>query len=208
MKINKYELIGNLYTTNENYTIEIIDYIDSHNVLIKFVLFPDYQIWTTMQNIKNGQIKNPYHNTVYDRGYYGVGIYTARKNGVKTEEYVKWFSMFNRCYDTNVHKREPQYIDCEVSHEFYNFQNFAQWYNRKIYKSNYKLELDKDLLYKDNKIYSPSTCCFLPKEINVNLNYTRNNKEYMKYLYEKYKTEVPDYIVQKLYALSKGVENL
>lgn len=202
------DMIGKHYKTNENYYIEIIDYINKDNVLIKFVLFPDYQIWTTLQNIKNGQIKNPYHNTVYGRGYYGVGVYTARKNGIKTKQYIKWFSMFNRCYDEKSLEKEPQYIDCEVSNEFYNFQNFAQWYDRKIYNSKYELELDKDLLFKNNKIYSPSTCCFIPKEINCNLNYTRDDKEYMKYLYEKYKTEVPDYIRKKLYALSKGVENL
>ena len=27
-------------------------------------------------------------------------------------------------------------------------------------------KLDKDILFKDNKIYSPETCCFVPTEIN------------------------------------------
>ena len=85
--------------------------------------------------------------------------------------------MFDRCYNPEVHARVPEYIDCEVSDEFCNFQNFAKWYDRKIYTSSYALELDKDLLVRDNKIYSPSTCCFIPKEINNNLNYTRDDKE-------------------------------
>lgn len=206
MRVNISDIIGKTFITNEGYEVEIIDYIDSHNVLIKFTCHPDYHVWVTMQNLKNGQIKNPYHRAIYNKGYYGVGNYTARINNIKTEQYIKWFSMFDRCYNPDVHDRVPQYINCEVSEEFCNFQNFGMWYDTKIYTCRYKLELDKDLLVNNNKIYKPSTCCFIPKEINNNLNYTRNDLEYMGYLYKKYKGELPDYIIQKLYRLSKGVE--
>ena len=208
MNVTAFSMIGTTYTTNENYDIVIIDYINKDNVLIQFKMFPDYQVWATMQNIRNGQIKNPYHRSVYNRGYYGVGPYSARKNNVKTPQYIKWFSMFDRCYNPKVHKRVPEYAVCEVSEEFCSFQNFARWYDRKIYQSPYPLELDKDLLFKDNTIYSPHTCCFLPQEINCNLNYTRNTVEYMKYLYHKYKPILPAYISKKLLALSRGVEIL
>lgn len=208
MRVNAFDIIGKSYLTNEGYEVKIIDYIDRSHVLIKFTAFPDCQIWSTIQNIKNGQIKNPYHKSVYGKGYYGVGKHTSRINNVKTEQYIKWFSMFDRCYNPETHKRVPEYIDCEVSDEFCNFQNFAEWYDRKTYQCKYPLELDKDLLIKGNKIYSPSACCFIPKEINNNLNYTRENRQYMNYLYKKYRKDLPDYIVQKLYALSKGVEIL
>lgn len=35
-------------------------------------------------------------------------------------------------------------------------------------------ELDKDILVKGNKVYSPETCCFVPKEVNSF--FTRCNK--------------------------------
>lgn len=208
MRVNPFEVIGNIYTTNEGYKIKILDYIDRHNVLIEFENFPNLQIWSTMQNIRKGQIKNQYHKSVYGMGFYGVGLHKARINNKKTEQYIKWFSMFERCYNVEIHKREPQYINCEVSNEFCNFQNFANWYDKKIYKSTYELELDKDLLIKGNKVYKPDACCFIPKEINTNLNRKRDDKEYMKYLYEKYRYELPYYISRKLYALSQGVEYL
>ena len=51
--------IGQIFTTNEGYDIQIIDYVDTKNVLINFVCRPEIQIWSTLQNIRNGQIKNP-----------------------------------------------------------------------------------------------------------------------------------------------------
>lgn len=118
-------MIGKQYITNEKYVVEIIDYRDRHHVLIKFVDRPDLQVWSTLQNIKNGQIKNPYHKTVYGLGYYGAGDYTARINSTKTEEYIKWFSMFVRCYDEKYQERQPAYIGCSVSEEFLNFSKFC-----------------------------------------------------------------------------------
>ena len=203
MTIDYKSLIGNEYITNEGYTVKIIDYVDTKNVLVKFVDRPDVQIWSSQQNIKNGQIKNPYHKSVYNRGFYGMGIYTARKNNIKTEECVKWFSMFVRCYDEKYHKRQPTYIECEVSDEFCNFQNFANWYYHHKYVCKYPLEIDKDLLYEGNKIYSPSTCCLIPKEINATLNSKRHDKDVMKYLYNKYKSDIPYYISIELFKLSK-----
>ena len=113
--------------------------------------------------------------------------------------------MFVRCYDNKYQLRQPTYIGCSVSDEFCNFQNFAEWYSHYKYECQYPLEIDKDLLYEGNKIYSPKTCCLLPKEINATLNSKRHNLDTMKYLYEKYKMDVPYYIRTELYNLTKGV---
>lgn len=198
----KDECIGDIFKTNEGYDIQIISYIDRHNVLIKFVERPSYQVWSTMQNIKKGQIKNPYHPSVYGLGFYGVGNYTARINNKKTEQYIKWFSMFVRCYDEGYQERQPTYIGCSVSDEFMDFQNFAQWYDRAIYDCEYPLELDKDLMIEGNKVYSPMSCCFIPKEINNALRSKRNDVVYMTKIYNKYNHCLPQYIKEKLFALT------
>lgn len=202
MIVNFREKIGEIFVTNEGYKIQIIDYLDTKNVLIKFVGRPEIQIWSTMQNIKNGQIKNPYHKSVYGKGYYGIGRYTARKNSVKTKEYIKWFSMFVRCYDEQYQSKQPTYIGCSVSDEFCNFQNFAEWYSHYVYPCKYPLEIDKDFLYEGNKIYSPSTCCLIPKEINNTINKHRHNVKIMSKLYDKYKNEIPYYLRTELYKLT------
>ena len=39
-----------------------------------------------------------------------------------------------------------------------------------------KFQLDKDILVKDNKTYSPDTCCFVPKYINTLLTKSKRGR--------------------------------
>ena len=76
-----------------------------------------------------------------------------------SEAYNKWRQMIKRCGN---HKY-PTYIDCTICDEWHTFSNYEKWHNEKYVEG---FALDKDILVKGNKIYSPSTCCFVPKEIN------------------------------------------
>ena len=60
-------------------------------------------------------------------------------------------------------EKQPSYIGCLVDEEWHNFQNFAEWFEDNYVEG---WHLDKDILIKGNKIYSPETCCFVPLEIN------------------------------------------
>ena len=70
-------------------------------------------------------------------------------------------------YDLKIQNKVNTYIGCETVKEWHNFQNFAEWaeqnYNPDTMQ---KWQLDKDILFKGNKIYSPETCCFVPSRIN------------------------------------------
>ena len=89
--------------------------------------------------------------------------------------YETWANMIRRCYDEKMWNKIPTYRDCEVCKTWHRLSNF-----RKFYEEHYVegYELDKDLLYKGNKIYSPNTCVFLPHEINSFLanKYTNRGK--------------------------------
>lgn len=149
----------------------------SEMVIIKYkkredvdIYFPEYN-WTaknkTYQNFKKGQIKSPYERRYFGIGYLGEGKYKCKENGKKTRAYSTWNSMLQRCYDKKYHRKEPTYKDCEVSEEWHNFENYAKWYYDNYYEvEGETMELDKDILFKHNKIYSPETCIFVPKTIN------------------------------------------
>lgn len=74
--------------------------------------------------------------------------------------------MLRRCYSPTTQERSPTYIGCSVATEWHDFQVFAEWYNTKFFEGTFEWELDKDILEKGNKIYSPKTCIPLPSELN------------------------------------------
>ena len=100
--------------------------------------------------------------------YCGIGIsdIPSRRGGEKTFEYLAWTAMIKRCYDLKTQKRRPTYVGCHVSREFLKASKFLSWARCQVGFKNKGWVLDKDILIKGNKLYSPDTCCFVPREIN------------------------------------------
>lgn len=101
---------------------------------------------------------------------YGHGIndlYIISHNGVHEPSYKLWTRMLERCYDKKIHRKKPTYKKCTVAEDWLTYSNFKRWFEDPTngYREGY--HLDKDILVKGNKVYSPETCCFVPNEINV-----------------------------------------
>lgn len=98
----------------------------------------------------------------------GVGIndweYAIFDGKNPTKAYQTWVAMLTRCYSERYHKVCPTYIGCSICDEWLRFSNFKMWFDEN-YVEGYAL--DKDILVKGNKVYSPDTCCFVPNEINA-----------------------------------------
>lgn len=135
------------------------------------VYFPEYD-WTfkysRYKNFKNSSIICPYERRFKGVGYLGEGKYKFRENNKETRCYHEWMKMLERGYGKLWKERHPTYKDCYVCEEWHNFQNFAEWYYNNYYSVNEeRMEIDKDILYKNNKIYSPQTCIIVPQRINI-----------------------------------------
>lgn len=124
--------------------------------------------------------------TVLGKEYIGIGEYKISVNGLQTKAYKAWHNMLKRCYSKSFLKTRPTYENCKVCDEWLCYQTFAKWFYENYIEG---YQLDKDILQKDNKIYSPETCCFVPNEINslflkgrgndIKTNYNKSKNKYL-----------------------------
>lgn len=127
-----------------------------------------YKVKTTYQNFKRGVVTNPYSRTVYGTGYIGIGRHPTHIDKKNTKAYATWTDILRRCYYDKERYLHPAYIDCVVCEEWLNYQNFAEWFENNYYDLHEgRMHIDKDVLGKDEKIYCPKNCIFLPQRINM-----------------------------------------
>lgn len=185
-----------MYINEVNYNkygtlMKIIKINNSHDIWVEFQDEYKIKVHTAYKCFKSGSVKNPYDKTVYNIGFIGVGCYKP-KNYPKI--YKTWSNMLERCYNPYRINKFMTYIDVFVDEYFHNFQNFAKWYEENYYEvEGQRMHLDKDILVKGNKIYSPFTCIFVPERINTL--FTQSNKSRGKYpigiVYNKNNTQNP-----------------
>lgn len=106
---------------------------------------------------------------------YGVGINDAnyqvynKVDGkrVKCPFYQRWANMIKRCYSSVNLIDRPTYKGCSVCDDWLIFSNFKKWMMKQDWENKH---LDKDIISKGNKVYSPDTCIFVSGEINSLVN--------------------------------------
>lgn len=165
----KADKIGKIYSTNNYGDIKIIKYVNAGAVDVQFLSDGTILKNIQMTAIRAGHVTNPNSEkpTLFGFGFIGVGPYKTTdesNNRLKSFWYQLWSGMVQRCYDKNSAHLHPTYDNCTIAEEWRNYQTFGKWLDDN-YVSGWSL--DKDILRKDNKIYSSETCCFVPTEINL-----------------------------------------
>ena len=113
---------------------------------------------------------------------YGVGIndadYVTQKmetigyvNGKRKQKrvwfcpyYRVWVNILKRCYYTKYQEKQPTYKGYSVSEEWKRFSNFRKWMESQDWEGK---QLDKDLLFSGNKVYSAEACVFVTQMVNL-----------------------------------------
>ena len=126
-------------------------------------------------------MKNENPKTVLSIGVTG-NKYPANINGKNSKEYRTWKHMLERCYDNDLKNKYSTYKQVTCCDEWLYYPNFYEWLHKQKnfekWLNGYKWCLDKDILVKGNKLYSPNTCCLVPQNVNnlfVNQNTIRGN---------------------------------
>ena len=78
--------------------------------------------------------------------------------------YRVWRNMLQRCYSSKLQEKYPTYKGCSVSEYWLTFSVFKSWMGGQDFDG---MQLDKDLLFNGNKVYSGETCVFVTKTVNL-----------------------------------------
>lgn len=177
--------------------MKIIKYNNAENSDIMFFDNKNIVHNVKYDHFQKGEVKNKFYPDVANIGYLG-DVEVISKNGKHFNSYKVWRDMIYRCYNPLNQKRKASYRGCNVEKSWLCYSNFKKWYDKNFYviPNNEPLNLDKDILFKNNKIYSKNTCLLLPKTINQLFIKTTNtiySNEYAKYKYNKIKEKLQFY---------------
>lgn len=168
----KIDRVGEVSYTKYGTKAIVVDYKNNKEITIEFQDEHKYRYVVTYMQFKNREIFNPFDKSIYGIGYIGVGKYNkiSKNNKELNHCYTVWTKMIYRCYmpDLSRTNKQASYEKCEVCNDWLCFQNFADWYFSNKYDCcGEPLNIDKDILFHKNKLYSPETCLLVPRRINL-----------------------------------------
>jgi hypothetical protein len=167
----KNQWLGKVFEMEDGDFVKVVEYRKSRSITVEF-LKTGFTLNTRTDRILEGKLKDRLKPSVNGVGIIGECVISTNQKHHK--EYRIWEGMLDRCYNPITQKKQPAYTDCSVSEFFLYYPNFKEWCNNQtgfgLKDDNGKsFALDKDILVKGNKVYSPETCCFVPPELNCAL---------------------------------------
>jgi len=94
------------------------------------------------------------------------GFHKVDGKAITCPYYRRWRNRLKRCYWSNTHSRQPTYLGCKGSEDWFSFVSFKTWMESQDWKGKY---LDKDVIG-DGVVYSKNTCVFISLDLNAFMN--------------------------------------
>lgn len=183
-------LIGEVYKTKRCGTCTVIGYTDNGKErLVEFEpcapFWTPYRVVCNVSNLGRGNVTNIYHPTI--KGVACIGRHSVFNKNRRC--YRRWMALLDRCYGKDV---KDHYKGTTVCAEWLIYVNFEKWFEENFKEG---WDIDKDLFGEGDKVYSPETCRFVPRELNNlitktslnSTNYSKTEKGYSLYLGDKRK---------------------
>lgn len=177
MKNERENRLGEETLNKQGCLMKVVKYNSTRDIIVEFQDEYKTEVHTSYREFVNGNVKNPYYPSVCGVGMVGVKYKAAiGRNAIK--EYEAWRGMIRRCFDKKTKEKGFAYKDVTCCKEWLNYENFYEWlHSQENFDKWYNddgFDVDKDILVKGNKIYSPDTCCLVPQ--NVNKLFIKNNE--------------------------------
>lgn len=154
--------LGETNYNNKGTLMKIIEYQNANNIVVEFQDEQKTKVHTRYRFFKNGGVYNPYDKNVIGVGITG-NVYPVTINGKSTKEYSAWQGILYRSFDKETKDKHPTYKDVTCCEEWLYYPNFYEWLhsqkNFDKWLNGERWAIDKDILIKGNKIYSPEACC-------------------------------------------------
>ena len=160
---------GDIGFTNGGCQYIVLEYVGKSQYLIEFQDEFKYKMLARGSRLKEGKIQNPYFRGFNGQGYVGVGNHVT--SGGNREAYMRWQSIWRRIGQVNS-PYFTAYVDCTMSVEWHDLQNFGDFYWGDPYR-HYDWALDKDIIVPMNREYGPYTCAYVPVELNAFMSFNR-----------------------------------
>ena len=118
--------------------------------------------------------------------------------------YATWKRMLERCYSKKLLESRPSYNGTSVCSEWLYASEFKKWMEQQDWDGK---SLDKDIIVRGNKLYSPDTCAFVLKATNsfvIASDASRGSYPIGVYLFKrtgKYRAQCQNLFTEKLESL-------
>ena len=110
---------------------------------------------------------------INDRSVCGPGSFkVAEGKWEMFPEYQMWKGIMNRCFSDKEKSRRPACLESRCCDEWKYRSNFQNWYHNQKYRvdsTGKTLQIDKDILFVNNQIYSSETSVLVPQYVNLSV---------------------------------------